>query len=278
MTKPPPAPFVPQGCDLRDFVFMPLDVRRLLTSETWLEAADEPKVGHAAMCLWCEAWHQVPAASLPDNDKVLARLAMCSPDEWARVKGRVLRSWVKCSDGRLYHPVVAEKARESWGRKLAQRQRTQKATEARMKGSRERRNENRDDVRDENRDDARNVHQGTGTGTGTGKKTRRSDPGGSSPVNGFDETANQFDAFWLAYPSRGGHPNPKKPALTKFQAAVKRGVDPAEIVAGAERYAQHVAGAGTKSQFVAQAVTWLTQERWADKIPAQEDRPRAGMI
>jgi len=31
-----PAPLVPAEVDLRDFAFMPLDVRRLLTSETWV--------------------------------------------------------------------------------------------------------------------------------------------------------------------------------------------------------------------------------------------------
>ncbi len=42
----------PPDCDLRDFGYMPLDVRRLLTSDTWLEAADDPKLGHVLICLW----------------------------------------------------------------------------------------------------------------------------------------------------------------------------------------------------------------------------------
>jgi hypothetical protein len=46
-----PEPLTPPDCDLRDFGFMPLDVRRLLTSETWIEAADDPKLGHALICL-----------------------------------------------------------------------------------------------------------------------------------------------------------------------------------------------------------------------------------
>ena len=29
-------PLTPKNCDLRDFQFMPMDVRRLLTSETWV--------------------------------------------------------------------------------------------------------------------------------------------------------------------------------------------------------------------------------------------------
>lgn len=161
------APLVPAEVDLRDFSFMPLDVRRLLTSETWIEAADNPRVGHASMCLWAESWHQVPAASLPDNDKVLARLAMCDAKTWKRIRDLVLAGWVKCEDGLLYHPVVAEKARESWEFKLKQRARTQAATEAReakRRAEQSSRDGGRDDQRDVARDARRDVHQETGQG------------------------------------------------------------------------------------------------------------------
>lgn len=113
-----PAPLVPPEVDLRDFAFMPLDVHRLLTSETWIEGADMPKIGHASMCLWCEAWHQVPASSLPANERVLAHLAMCTAEQWAESRERVLAGWVKCSDGLWYHPVVAEKALQAWIERL----------------------------------------------------------------------------------------------------------------------------------------------------------------
>ena len=81
------------------------------------------------MLLWCASWHQLPAASLPDDDRVLANLAGYGRvvKEWQRVREGALRGWVKCDDGRLYHPVVAEKARESWRGKLEQRWRTESA-------------------------------------------------------------------------------------------------------------------------------------------------------
>lgn len=160
-----PDPLVPAEVDLTDFGYMPLDIRRLLTSETWIEAADDPKIGHASVCLWCESWHQVPAASLPANDKVLARLAMCDAKTWARIRTKVLAGWVKCSDGLLYHPVVAEKARESWKVKLAQRARTRAATEAREAKRRERneqRDVDRESERDVQRETERDVHQEKG--------------------------------------------------------------------------------------------------------------------
>jgi hypothetical protein len=73
-----------------------------------------------------------------------------------------------------------------------------------------------------------------------------------------------FNRFWAVYPRRGDS-NPRKPAFDKFRTACKRGVDPEAIIAGAKAYAhqcQVLGKVGTSS--VAQAVTWLNQERWAD--------------
>jgi hypothetical protein len=70
-----------------------------------------------------------------------------------------------------------------------------------------------------------------------------------------------FEKFWNAYPKRDGA-NPRMPAFKKFDAKVRAGADPAEIEAGAVAYAR--AMSGKDPQFVAQAVTWLNQERWKD--------------
>jgi uncharacterized protein YdaU (DUF1376 family) len=109
-------PLTPAGSDLRNLPWMPLHVGRLIASEWWICASgDAVKV---AVELWCASWHQVPAASLPDNDRMLARMCGLSLDEWARVRGEVMSAWVKCTDGRWYHPTVAEMARDAWERKL----------------------------------------------------------------------------------------------------------------------------------------------------------------
>jgi hypothetical protein len=72
------APLTPPDCNLQDFAFMPLDVARLR------EAAGYGRV----------------------------------VKEWANVREGALHGWIKCDDGRLYHPVVAEKALESWKAKM----------------------------------------------------------------------------------------------------------------------------------------------------------------
>ncbi|WP_338129699.1 HNH endonuclease [Burkholderia glumae] len=113
-----PNPLTDPTCDLRSFAFMPLDVVRLRDSDiAALSSADEFR---SAVMLWCASWHQVPAASLPDDDRVLAQLAGYGRvvTEWKKVHVGALRGWVKCSDGRLYPPVVAAHARRVWPIKL----------------------------------------------------------------------------------------------------------------------------------------------------------------
>jgi hypothetical protein len=91
-------------------------------------------------------------------------------------------------------------------------------------------------------------------------------------------TDDNFELFWRAYPTRGRHSNPKKPARAKFEAAVRRGADPTAIIRGAQAYADHVRRDGVGPRYVAQAATWLNQERWADAAQQpQEDRPQAGI-
>jgi hypothetical protein len=118
LTPPLKAPLTSADCDLRGLAFMPLDVARLVDSDmVALTSGEEFK---AAVILWCKCWLQVPAASLPDDDRVLAHLTGAGP-RWARVKAQALRGFVLCSDGRWYHPVVAEKAREAWRHRSSQR-------------------------------------------------------------------------------------------------------------------------------------------------------------
>lgn len=97
---------------------MPLDVQRLRDSDLMLEA---PEAIIAALHLWMAAWHQVPAASLPDDDRSLARYAGYgrSLAAWREVRDAALRGWVHCSDGRLYHRTLAEKANAAWDKRLA---------------------------------------------------------------------------------------------------------------------------------------------------------------
>lgn len=131
-----PAPLTPPECDLRDFPFMQLDVLRLRDSD--IAAVEDPEAFRAAVLAWCAAWHQVPAASLPNDEASLCRLLGYGRDmkTFRRARdGGALRGFVLCSDNRLYHRVVAEKANEAWSQKERQRERGRRGNAARW-GSR----------------------------------------------------------------------------------------------------------------------------------------------
>ena len=107
-------PLTPPECDLRDYGYFPLEIVRLFGSEFNAVATDSEWRAGITLCV--KSFHQVPAGSLPDDDISLARLAEFGRDlkTWRKVKAVAMRGFVKCSDGRFYHPVVAEKALEAW--------------------------------------------------------------------------------------------------------------------------------------------------------------------
>ena len=131
---------VPAEIDLRDFEFMPLDVFRLRESD--LAAIATGDEFRAAVMLWCACWHQVPASSLPSDDRVLAKLAGYARDldGWLAVKIEAMRGFVECDDGRFYHPVIAEKAIEAWTKRLAFQARTEAARRAKAEAARAKEN------------------------------------------------------------------------------------------------------------------------------------------
>jgi hypothetical protein len=192
-----PAPLTPADCDLQDFAFMPLHVARLRDSD--LAATAHPEACWYAVLLWAAAWHQVPAASLPDDELVLTRLCGLGRDVKTFRKHRrdAMRGFVKCDDGRLYHEVVAEVARGSWAEKLAYRDRkasrvdaARAAAEARWAAQRPQSElpldapeGNADAMRDASDDDARRIAEnaeripdampkGIGIGIGIGRRKK----------------------------------------------------------------------------------------------------------
>lgn len=112
-----PKPLIENNVDLRSFEFMPLDVVRFRDSD--FTALVEAEAFRSGFLLMCASWHQVPAGSLPNDDRILSNLAGFGRVvvEWEKFKEEALRGWVLCDDGRYYHPVVCEKALESWNSK-----------------------------------------------------------------------------------------------------------------------------------------------------------------
>lgn len=155
-------PPVDNSLDVRSFPHMPLLVSRLLSSDlAVLSTGEEFK---AAILLWCTAWHQVPAGSLTDHPKWLAKHSGAGTvEEWDKVKDAALRGFRKCSDGRLYHSVICELAVNAFATKRVNRKRTEAAIAARNMGRNAQRHIEPDSERHEpthiERDDQRHMQR-----------------------------------------------------------------------------------------------------------------------
>jgi hypothetical protein len=150
----------PPDVDLRGFEFMPLDTTRLLDSDLFaLSTGEEFK---AAVALWCKSWHQLPGGSLPADDRVLAHLSGARA-RWSKVRDVALRGWVECSDGRLYHPLIAEKAVDAWASRV-KHEAKREAERKRLQEWREKRRRNASETRTETADETRTKLVGEGEG------------------------------------------------------------------------------------------------------------------
>lgn len=146
MTDLPP-PLTPPEVDLKGFSGFMLDVDRLLASE--LVALASPEEFSAAVMLWCRAWKQTPAGSLPDSDRILAAFSGAGA-RWKKVKDMALRGFVKCSDGRLYHTVLCEEVMSAWKKRQGYR-----ADQDRLKKWREQKKGNAQQAASETPDETR---------------------------------------------------------------------------------------------------------------------------
>lgn len=119
MTERLPDPLVPAEVDLRGYEYMPYYGDRLRDSDLNSRATDAEY--RAAHNLWWAAWKQIPAASLPDDDVTLCKLADLGRDQktWQQVKARAMQGFDLCSDGRYYHRVLSPIALDAWEDRLA---------------------------------------------------------------------------------------------------------------------------------------------------------------
>jgi len=126
MTDELPQPLTPPDCDLRGLEWMPLYGHRLFASDFDAHASDA--AFRAALSLWWSAWNQVPAASLPDDEVTLCRLAGLGRDVagWRAVRDRAMHGFDRCADGRFYHRALAELALPAWDRRVKDRKRKER--------------------------------------------------------------------------------------------------------------------------------------------------------
>ncbi|MFB6943218.1 hypothetical protein ACFWGL_17010 [Streptomyces sp. NPDC060286] len=79
----------------------------------------------------------------------------------------------------------------------------------------------------------------------------------------------KFAEFWSAYPRKVA----KGTARTAWAKAMKRGADPAQVIAAATRAAAHHRTAQTETRYIPHPATWLNGERYDDEPEAATAPP-----
>jgi hypothetical protein len=256
-----PDPPVPAGTDLRDFAYTPVFRSRLFSSRFHARATDSE--WRAGFTLWLKSWDQVPAGSLPDDDIDLCRLAELGRDmkTWRKVKATALYGWIKCSDGLLYHPTVAQGVNEALQKKRKQSDRGAKGAAARW-------GEQKKGMPQASQTDAlsmldaspKHAHANAEAMLKNGKgieenrkEENRKEESTPKPSRVLVTDADPaFSEFWACYPRKDdkGH---AKAAWTKALRKAPADV----IIAGARAYQF-----SDDPRYLPLPTTWLNGERW----------------
>ncbi|MEI8396992.1 MAG: hypothetical protein WCF85_19880 [Rhodospirillaceae bacterium] len=117
---------------------MPLDIGALLNSD-FNAMTRSDTAWRAGVTLWLKAWHQVPAGSLPNDERALCFFAGFGRDlrRWRKLSAEALHGFVLCSDGRLYHRFLCKlalDARDKHDTSLARREAALERDRARKSG------------------------------------------------------------------------------------------------------------------------------------------------
>lgn len=130
------APLTTADMDVRDLDGFMLNVERLLASELWALTKDNPAAFRGAVGLWARAWKQIPPASLPNDESVIAAFADMTLAKFHKGRDLIMRGFELCSDGRYYHRHLAAEVNKIWP-SVAKKRRDRAADNERLKQWRE---------------------------------------------------------------------------------------------------------------------------------------------
>lgn len=277
-----PEPPVPSDVDLRDFRRMPFDVLALDNSAFDLTTDDDEF--RAGFRLWCKAWHQVPAGSLPNDDRQLCQLAGLGRDidGWQRIKAKAMHGFVLCRDGRWYHTFLCEIVLEAWDRKHKYAKK-RAASNERVRRYREAQRKKREEDRKAPRSPPPTSPgpqqvppQEPAPTPDVAPPKKDGKPKEASLLDDLpDPLEEKFEEWWALFPRfrRGS----KGPAKKKWESIVRRRKATVEqLFAGLRRYLD--AGYGP-SKSACGAERWLNDERWTIEAfppPVDASEPTQG--
>jgi uncharacterized protein YdaU (DUF1376 family) len=251
--------------DLTRFDFNAL---RFLKSED-VELMTAEEVGQLVL-LKCNAWLGGKAASLPNNEALLAKYARCE-----RVSEAVMREWKEGSDGRLYNETLSEE----WNAAVSRSAHGMRGAAARW---------NKVQSGSNARGDAPAMPEHSPSNAGvdapplvkpiqtnpnhsktTSSEAVASDGQVRKPISRKKPSPQGFDDFWLLYPRKEA----KQDALKAWRK-IKPDELPA-ILAGLEVAIQTEQWRKDGGNWIPLPPSWLNGRRWEDEITATKQAPRS---
>lgn len=85
-----------------------LDYERIEQSDTWAIASPEQRPW--LLMLWLMSWRQVPIASLPNDDRLIAARIGMPLERFVEWRDVLLSGWSLATNGRLYHATLTKVA------------------------------------------------------------------------------------------------------------------------------------------------------------------------
>lgn len=214
---------------------MPLYVADYIADTAHLSAAESGAYLHLLMHYWAKG-------GLPDDDRLLSRIARMTPEQWAEAK-----------------PLIQDFFYDGWRHKRVddELERTEEISTKR-KAAAELRHSKSNASASAN---AEQKHTHASVIVSVSKEPEEKKKK-DKPKNSELETA--FREVESAYPKRKGGNGGKVP-FERYAAAIKAGIPHGDIVGGARRFAAEQRSMGREgTEFVPMLAVWLNQERWRD--------------
>lgn len=269
-------PPIPADTDVRDLDGFMLNVERLMASE--LVALSSHEVVAASLFLWCRAWKQLPAASLPDDERVIAAFARLPLPRFRKLRPEVMRGFVLCSDGRWYHKVLAVEAARAHGRKKrfnAKRETDAERLRKWRESHRETPPETHGETRNEMHVETRFVQEGTGSGQGL--VNRSEPPAIPEPQKAREDgaTPTPAGAICRALRARGIEAQPADP---RVMLIAEQGIDLATVDAAALEARQAKGQDRIPVGYVLSILERWSQEAQQRRVAGAQAPPKGGTL
>jgi hypothetical protein len=225
-----------------------VDWQRIKSSKTWRTCPHDQR--NNLLRLWLESWNEVPAGSWEADDEIIAVAIDLPIRLFTAHRDHLMRGWYRCSDGRLYHPVIAEMVFAMTQKRMRNAQRVRKHRESKT-----------DDVTHYSNAVTHYNDDVTCESHGSNAQEQEQEQDNINIAQMRKLTSTRFDDFWNVYPNR----KDKKRAIDIWKR--KRLDEQADDIIA--KVAQQAANdRGWLDGYVPHPSTYLNGERWTDEIEA----------